>query len=369
VKPWASPGAALGGTLAALLAGEALVRAFRPQPLRPAWDDEAAGVRVPRAGLRGRHRHPGAFDVTVTINTQRFRAAHDYAPQPPAGTARVAVLGDSLAFGWGTGDAETYPAQLERLLSTGGSRVEVINAGFPGTCLGEKLAWYESGVRSFRPHLVVLTLAGDDVDGDLYWRVYTLQDGEAVRDAAGPETTPARRTRGCWRLPGAPGWPSARSSSRCCAAPSRGLSRERTTGLGQDRPRRAGPRVPRRGLSLLRAELPHADPGHDREGSALAVVFVPFRQRVRRRGLVGRRAALEVGGGRRPGRGRAGVVRRAVPRPDARAGAPRARRPRSTTRARRRTSRRTATARSRRRWPPGWHVRRAQPALSRAAGA
>ena len=284
LRSWTIRGALLlGGIAAALLVGEGLVRVFRPQPLRPAWDDEIAGVRVPRASLRGRHRHPGAFDVTVTIDTQRFRGPRDYAPQPPADLTRIAVLGDSLAFGWGAGDADTYPAQLERLLSAGGRRVEVINAAFPGTCLGEKVAWYESGVRPFHPRLVLLTLSGDDVDGDLYWRVYTLQDGEAVRVRPAPGTAPARRTRGLLaRLPGS-AWLAERSQlfALLRRALTRGLSRERTTVLGQQPATPEQVRVFRgEGLSLLRAELRTLIRDTARDGSALAVVFVPFRQGV-----------------------------------------------------------------------------------------
>jgi lysophospholipase L1-like esterase len=272
------------GTLAALLLGEALVRALWPQPLRPAWDDELSGVRVPRPGLRGRHRHPGAFDVTVQINTQRFRAPRDYAASAPAGTTRIAVLGDSLAFGWGADEGDTYPAVLERLLSVGGRRAEVINAAFPGTCLGEKVAWYEAGVRPFQPRLVLLTLAGDDVDGDLYWRVYTLQDGEAVRVAApADQTRSARRTRGTLaRLPGA-AWLAERSQLFALARRglTRALSRERTTALGQQPATPEQVRVFRgEGLSLLRAELRALIRSVARDGAGLAVVLVPFRQGV-----------------------------------------------------------------------------------------
>jgi lysophospholipase L1-like esterase len=273
----------LGGTLAALLLGEGLVRALWPQPLRPAWDDEVAGVRAPRAGLRGRHRHPGAFDVAVAINGQRFRAPRDFAASPPAGVTRIAALGDSLTFGWGAEDEETWPAQLERFLSSGARRAEVINAGFPGTCLGEKVAWYESAVRPFQPRLVLLALAGDDVDGDLYWRVYTLQDGEAVRVPPAPQTRSAQRTRGTLaRVPGA-AWLAERSQLVALARRglTRGLSRERTTALGQ---RPATPEEVRvfrgEGLSLLRAELRLLARSAAGNGSALAVVFVPFRQGV-----------------------------------------------------------------------------------------
>src|SRR5207249_7031323 len=75
--------------------------------------------------------------------------------------------------------------------AAGSGSFEVINAGYPGTCLGEKAAWYERGVRPLHPSLVVLTLLGDDVDGDLFWRVFSL-------DAEGQIGRASCRERG-WR--------------------------------------------------------------------------------------------------------------------------------------------------------------------------
>jgi len=273
-----------GGIAVALLAGEALVRVLAPQPLRPAWDDVVDGVRVARPALRGRHRHPGKFDVTVTINAQRFRARREYALAPPAAHTRIAVLGDSVAFGWGAEDDQTYPAQLERQLLAAGVQAEVINAAVPGTCLGEKAAWYESGVRALHPRLVVLTLLGDDVDGDLYWRLFTLRDGEAVpAPARGPADGRARAARKA--LARLPGTEALAERSQAFAlfrrALTRLLSRERTTSLGQRPATDDEGRVFRdQGLPLLRAELRWLDARVRDDGASLAIVVVPFRQSV-----------------------------------------------------------------------------------------
>jgi lysophospholipase L1-like esterase len=268
----------------ALVAGEGLVRLLAPQPLRPAWSDEWRGIRVARPGLRGRHSAPGAFDVTVTINRQRLRARHEYGPRAE-GTTRIAVLGDSMAFGWGAEDGETYPARLEEILSgRARGRIEVINAGFPGTCLGEKAAWYELGVRPLAPSRVVLTLLGDDVDGDLYWRVFErTADGSARRIAGGADAASARRTRGLFQR--LPGYAALAERSQLLGlvrrAVTRVVSRERTTALGQA-PATADDvrRFREDGLPLLRAEIAWL---HDRvreDGGGLAVTLVPFRQAV-----------------------------------------------------------------------------------------
>lgn len=274
---------ALGATSAALVAAEGLVRVLLPQPLRPAWDDEQDGLRVARPGIRGRHFQPGRFDVSVSINSQRFRATREYAPEPEAGRLRIAVLGDSMAFGWGAGDQDTYPAQLERMLTT--RPVEVINAGYPGTCMGEKALWYVKGVRSYRPDVVVLTALGDDVDGDLYWRSFSLRgDGgaepRATREPADPGVRSARRL-----VTLLPGYALAAERSQLLGlvrlAATRVLTRERTTALGQ-RPATAEEvrQFHGEGLMLLKAEVRWlADRVHN-DGGRLALVFVPFRDSV-----------------------------------------------------------------------------------------
>jgi lysophospholipase L1-like esterase len=311
----------VASSAAALVVAEGLVRTFAPQPVRVAWEDEWNGIRVPRAGVRGRHAVPGKFDVQVAINGQRFRGPREYAASPAPGLTRLAVLGDSMTFGWGAEDGETYPAQLESILNgkhqawlestlngrhgDGGSAaeagapgpephrprpspggVEVINAGYPGTCLGEKAAWYVHGVRPFRPSLVVLTLLGDDVDGDLFWRVFALDAvGRAVPNP--PSRRAAARAASSTRsaFQALPGYRMLAERSELFAlvraGVTRAASRERTTALGQaPATAEAVARFRGEGLALLAAELRWL---HDRtreDGARLAVVLVPFRESV-----------------------------------------------------------------------------------------
>ena len=272
----------------ALLLAEAAVRGLASQPVRVAWEDEWDGLRVPRAHVRGRHRVPAAFDVQVSIDGQRFRGPNDYTARPAAGVTRVAVLGDSMTFGWGAQDSETYPAQLEVLLNgAAAGSFEVINAGYPGTCLGEKAAWYERGVRPFHPSLVVLTLLGDDVDGDLFWRVFSLDaEGRAVPSplslrGRGPRVSRSARTL----FQSLPGYEMLAERSQLFAlvrkAVTRAVSGERTTALGQSP---ATPEAERRfreeGLALLGAELRWLRDRTGEDGAQLVVVLVPFRESV-----------------------------------------------------------------------------------------
>lgn len=283
----AAAGLALASCAAALLLAEGAVRWLAPQPVRVAWEDEWDGLRVPRRNVHGRHAVPGAFDVRVRVNGQRFRGSREYAARPAPGVTRLAVLGDSMAFGWGAGDAETYPAQLEVLLNRGGGlgTFEVINAGYPGASLGEKAAWYERGVRAFHPALVVVTLLGDDVDGDLFWRVFSLDAaGRAVTAAPNARGRGPRVARGARALfQSLPGYEILAERSQLFAlvrrAVTRVASRERTTSLGQAP---ATPDAERRfrgeGLALLAAELRWLRDRTREDGARMAVVLVPFRE-------------------------------------------------------------------------------------------
>jgi len=278
----------LAAWLAGLALAEALVRLAFPQPLRPAWDDVLSGVRVPRPGLTGRHTMPGAFAVTVSINGQRFRARHEISPAAEPGVLRVAVLGDSLAFGWGAEDVETYPARLEELLAErlAPARFEVLNAAFPGTCMGEKVRWYEVGVRPFHPKVVVLSALGDDVDGDLYWRVFSLDAQGVAQPAPAARVDADAGVRGARALfEHLPGRELLAERSQLFAlvrrAATRLVSSERTSALGA---RPATPEEMARfrgdGLPLLQAELRRLQQDVSADGARLIVVFLPFRDSV-----------------------------------------------------------------------------------------
>lgn len=74
---------------------------------------------------------------------------------------RIAVLGDSLAAGYGLADELSFPAQLETALRQRGYRVEVQNAGVSGdTSAGglARLGWLLEG----RPDLVIIELGAND---------------------------------------------------------------------------------------------------------------------------------------------------------------------------------------------------------------
>jgi len=83
------------------------------------------------------------------------------------GVARVLCLGGSTTYGWKVkDDSQTYPAWLERVLSTdlppGIEGIEVINAGLPGGTSAELLTHLHFKWRYYRPDVVVLNTGGND---------------------------------------------------------------------------------------------------------------------------------------------------------------------------------------------------------------
>lgn len=148
----------------------------------------------PRPGFRGEFLgHP------VRINALGLRGEELRIPKPP-GRRRLVSFGDSITFGYGVGDADTYPARLEALLAERG--VEVANAGVTGYTsyqvlgrlrellpeLGADIAsfcvgWNDGTLRPVSDRVYAARLGSTRaVEGALGdWRLYRLLSGFYVR--------------------------------------------------------------------------------------------------------------------------------------------------------------------------------------------
>jgi len=96
---------------------------------------------------------PGLSNEALRVNALGFRGDDVELPKPDD-TFRIVVLGDSMTFGFGVFDDQTYAARLAGRLS-GEARVEVVNAGVTGYSSWQSRKYYETVVRRLDPDLVV----------------------------------------------------------------------------------------------------------------------------------------------------------------------------------------------------------------------
>jgi hypothetical protein len=117
---------------------EVVVRIFSNEVLPHAFGPRGMYQSDPEMGLsltpnfRGRFALHNEFDVEVAINTRGYRD-QEFGPKA-ANTTRIISLSDSMGFGYGVENAESYPKQLELALNQDlqQPRFEVLNAGAPG---------------------------------------------------------------------------------------------------------------------------------------------------------------------------------------------------------------------------------------------
>ncbi|MBI2422942.1 MAG: SGNH/GDSL hydrolase family protein [Candidatus Hydrogenedentes bacterium] len=102
------------------------------------------------------HYEDDSFAFDVQLNSDGFRE-----PELPVGKAfgakRVVFLGDSMVFGWGANEPESFVRQAERSLNAGGTeRFEAINLGVEGTSPIEYRDTLLSFGAQLQPDVIVL---------------------------------------------------------------------------------------------------------------------------------------------------------------------------------------------------------------------
>lgn len=121
--------------------------------------DDDLGVTL-RPGVEGWYRREGEGYVAVNRHGLRDR---EHAVAKPAGTLRVAVLGDSYAEALQVDRDQTFWAHLERALGTVTRPVEVLNFGVSGYGTAQELLMLRR-VWAFDPDVVLLAVTtGNDV--------------------------------------------------------------------------------------------------------------------------------------------------------------------------------------------------------------
>ena len=135
----------------------------------------------------------------TTINRLGYRGREVAWARTP-GRPRIVMLGDSITFGYGVRDGETFSAVMETL----DSRLEVVNLGVQGYGTDQELLKLEREGFAYAPDVVVLNvcLANDLLDNasarSIYDGVYPkpyfrLEEGRLVEVAGHVGLSPPRR--------------------------------------------------------------------------------------------------------------------------------------------------------------------------------
>lgn len=79
-----------------------------------------------------------------------------------AGRPKIIAFGDSLTAGLGLSEAESYPAQLQKLIDADGYHYEVVNAGVSGDTSSGGLRRIEWSLQD-KPKFLILELGANDI--------------------------------------------------------------------------------------------------------------------------------------------------------------------------------------------------------------
>ena len=95
--------------------------------------------------------------------------------------ARIAILGDSIAFGWGADEGQTLADGLQAgLIEQGFPPVEVLNAAQPGYSTAQIHRFFDAVVRHYQPDLAIVFLPMHDHN------LVVVSDREHLQGAGNP---------------------------------------------------------------------------------------------------------------------------------------------------------------------------------------
>jgi lysophospholipase L1-like esterase len=153
---------ALGSLIVSLVLAEALVRVFELGPeINPVYRENFRLSENPRLGYE---LVPGSRDIDDVINDDGMRD-RAYPRAKPPGTFRIASLGDSICYGFGCRQSETYSTVLERSLNqraAPATSYEVLNFGVTGYGMGQSVESLRSKALAYEPDLILFQYCLND---------------------------------------------------------------------------------------------------------------------------------------------------------------------------------------------------------------
>jgi len=139
---------------------------YRNHAVDYAWKDDKTDFDLD--GTLYRHKPDLDLDLgsfRLRTNALGFRGP-EVKKDKPAGTCRILVLGDSVAFGWGVNDEVTFLRRWEHELSLrpNGRRCEVVNTGHPMYDTTQEAALLRDEGMALHPDVVLLVYVVNDIE-------------------------------------------------------------------------------------------------------------------------------------------------------------------------------------------------------------
>jgi lysophospholipase L1-like esterase len=154
---------ARGALKLALLVGGILVGGILAEAaLRALGLHSPASFHLLPARSRLRDAQTG-WDLTYETNGVGWRD-DEHREAKPAGTVRIAAIGDSFTFGQGCERGTIFPDVLETLLKASGGEAEVLNLSSPGLGPEGYSVLLDEALR-YRPDVAVVSLCANDASG------------------------------------------------------------------------------------------------------------------------------------------------------------------------------------------------------------
>jgi lysophospholipase L1-like esterase len=174
-------GLAVGAVLVTLIAIE-IVLSVLFEPILKVWqvreifqlDEELIYSLKP-----SQKRIAESAEFVERVTTNRHGLRDDEIGPRDSFEKRIVVLGDSMVFGHGVDDHETFPNQLEAIYRDEHRAVDVINAGVKG--YGTDSAYKFFTVRlqplSLQPDLVIFSIYQNDLYDNIGQPLFTIENG------------------------------------------------------------------------------------------------------------------------------------------------------------------------------------------------